>query len=56
MCTVTYYNGRMRGRGAREEYTIRGVHVGGSTGVQDPGVGALDRHLLQGGDQPSLIP
>jgi len=41
---------------AGEKYTIRRVHVGGRARVHDPGVGVLERHLVQGGNEAGLIP
>jgi len=41
---------------AGEKYTIRRMHVGGSARVHDPGVGVLERHLVQGGNETGLIP
>ena len=41
---------------AGEKYTIRRMHVGGSARVHDPGVGVLERHLVQGGNEAGLIP
>ena len=41
---------------AGKKYTIRRVHVGGLARVHDPGVGVLERHLVQGGNEAGLIP
>ena len=41
---------------AREEYTIRGAHVGGGVGIQDPGMLALEMHLIECSDKTSLVP
>ena len=41
---------------AGKKYAIRRVHVGGRTRVHDPGVGVLECHLVQGGDETNLIP
>ena len=35
--------------------TVVGGHVGCRSAVHDPGVGALNRHLVEGGDQAGLI-
>ena len=40
----------------REEYTIRGAHVGGGAGIQDPGMLALEMHLIECSDKTSLVP
>jgi hypothetical protein len=40
----------------REEYTIRVVHVGGSTGVQDPGVGGWSPGSTSPVGQRSAVP
>ena len=39
-----------------KEYTIRGAHVRGSTGVQYPGMLILESHLVQRGDEAGLVP
>ena len=39
-----------------KEYTIRQVHVASRARVHDPGVGVLERHLVQGCDEAGLIP
>ena len=41
---------------AGKKYTIRRVHVGGCARVHDPGVGVLECHLVQGGNETSQIP
>ena len=40
----------------REEYTIRGAHVGGGAGIQDPGMLALEMHLIECSDKTILVP
>ena len=47
-----------RGRRGKtgQKYTIRGRHVSCGTGVEDPGVGPLEGHLVQGSDEAGLIP
>ena len=40
----------------REEYTIRGAHVGGGVGIQDPGMLALGMHLIECSDKTVLVP
>ena len=39
-----------------QKYTIRGRHVSCGTGVEDPGVGPLEVHLVQGSNEAGLIP
>ena len=39
----------------REEYTIRGAHVGGGAGIQDPGMLALEMHLIECSDKTILV-
>jgi hypothetical protein len=41
---------------AGKEYTIRGAHVRGGTGVHHPGMLILESHLVERGDEASLIP
>ena len=54
--TIAHSDEGMRGGVAGEKYTIRRMHVGGSARVHDPGVGVLERHLVQGGNETGLIP
>ena len=49
-------NKGVRGRMAGKEYTIRGAHVRGSTGVQYPWMLILESHLVQRGDKAGLVP
>jgi len=56
MCTIANCNGRVRRRMTREEYTIRGAHVGGGAGIQDPGMLALEMHLIECSDKTILVP
>jgi hypothetical protein len=54
---ITNNNGRRGRNGAESEYTVVGVHVGGSTGVHDPRCAALVHgHLVQGCNQSGGIP
>jgi hypothetical protein len=41
---------------AGNEYTIRGDHVGRSTGVQHPGILILEVELVERGYEASLVP
>ena len=41
---------------ARKEYTIRGAHVGGGAGVQDPGMLSLGMHLIECSNKTILVP
>jgi hypothetical protein len=54
--TIAYCDERMGGGLVGKEYTIRQVHVASRARVHDPGVGVLERHLIQGGDEDGLIP
>ena len=55
--TIAHGDERMGGGVvAGKKYTIRRVHVGGLARVHDPGVGVLERHLVQGGNEAGLIP
>ena len=40
----------------REEYTIRGAHVGGGAGIHDTGMLALEMHLIECSDKTILVP